>query len=319
MSQLKDIATNFGEFDFTCGDFANGPLGYHDKEIFGNQCSMTEMLFPAGQPQMRFAILYPGGVAFSGDSGATWLPLNATNAAASQQPIELPQSAFYDQTVNAFGNSSLYVALQGKGVKRMDGPYITLGSGKQAPPTFQATDAQNIFDLGTDGKLWLVQPPFGRLPPGNRHQLDGNVATFQAIDSNHALVVGSDANLWLEHAPFGQLPPPGRVHIDGSVDRVQSVDANHILVLGINGNLWMEEPPFGTVPPVSRQQVDGSVGAFQALDANHVLVLGTNGNLWLEQAPFGTVPPTNRVQIDGDVESFQPIDINNIVVLGRNG
>jgi hypothetical protein len=126
--QLKDIATNYGEFDFTCGAFANGPSNYGDKEIFGNQCSMTEMLFPPGLPNVRFAVLYPGGVAFSGDGGKTWMPLNATNAQASAQPIELPQSAFYDPNVNAAGNSSLYVALEGKGVKRIDAPFASLGS-----------------------------------------------------------------------------------------------------------------------------------------------------------------------------------------------
>src|ERR1700691_1049761 len=129
VQQLKDIDTNYGEFDFTCGAFANGPnTSYADKQIFGNQCSMTEMLFPPGLPQVRFAMLYPGGVAFSGDSGKDWIPLNATNALPSQQPIELPQSAFYDPNVNAAGNSSLYVALEGKGVKRIDAPFATLAS-----------------------------------------------------------------------------------------------------------------------------------------------------------------------------------------------
>jgi hypothetical protein len=126
--QLKDVANNYGEFDFTCGAFANGPSNYADKEIFGNQCSMTEMLFPPGLPKVRFAVLYPGGVAFSGDGGNSWMPLNATDAQASAQPIELPQAAFYDPNLNAAGNSSLYVALEGKGVKRIDAPFATLGS-----------------------------------------------------------------------------------------------------------------------------------------------------------------------------------------------
>ena len=130
VQQLKDIATNHGEFDFTCGayPFANGPSNYNDKEIFGNECSMTQMVFPAGQPQMRFAVLYPGGIAFSSNAGNSWIPLNATNAQASQQPIELPQAAFYDPTVSAAGNSSLYVALEGKGVKRIDAPFATMTS-----------------------------------------------------------------------------------------------------------------------------------------------------------------------------------------------
>jgi hypothetical protein len=130
VQQLKDIATNHSEFDFTCGTFpfANGPSNYNDKDIFGNECSMTQMVFPAGQPQMRFAVLYPGGIAFSSDAGNSWIPLNATNAQASLQPIEMPQSAFYDPTVNSAGDSSLYVALEGKGVKRIDAPFATMTS-----------------------------------------------------------------------------------------------------------------------------------------------------------------------------------------------
>ena len=130
VQQLKDIATNHSEFDFTCGafPFANGPPNYNDKDIFGNECSVTQMVFPAGQPQMRFAVLYPGGIAFSSDAGNSWIPLNATNAQDSLQPIEMPQSAFYDPTVNSFGDSSLYVALEGKGVKRIDAPFATMTS-----------------------------------------------------------------------------------------------------------------------------------------------------------------------------------------------
>jgi hypothetical protein len=123
--ELRDIATNNGEFNFACGRFAWG-THYADKEIFGNQCPMTGMVFLRDKPQFRFATLYPGGVAFSRDSGHSWMSLDVTNADPNQQPIELPQSAFYDWRPNMLGNSSLYVALEGKGVKRIDGPFATL-------------------------------------------------------------------------------------------------------------------------------------------------------------------------------------------------
>lgn len=317
--QLSQIATNYGEFDFTCGAFANGPSNYQDKDIFGNQCSMTEMIFPPSQPQMRFAILYPGGVAFSGDSGNTWQPLNATNAAAALQPVELPQSAFYDPTPNASGNSSLYVALEGRGIKRIDAPFVTLGSGIQAPPTFQALNTQPIFVLGSNGNLWLEPGPYGKLPPPGRQQVDGNVGTFQAVDANHIFVLGANGNLWFEQAPFDKVPPPGRQQVDANVQGIQAINANQIFVLGTNGNLWLEQAPFGKLPPPGRQQVDGNVGSFQALNLNQLAVLGTNGNLWLEQAPFGQVPPPGRQQIDGSVESFQALSATQMVVLARNG
>ena len=136
MQQLKDIATNYGEFDFDCGQFTRGYVysSYNDKDIFGNQCPLTGMVFPLQAPSgytnynVRVAVLYPGGVAFSRDGGNNWIPLNVTSALPSQQPIELPHSAFYNAAVNASGNSSLYIALEGKGVKRVDGPFATLGS-----------------------------------------------------------------------------------------------------------------------------------------------------------------------------------------------
>ena len=128
---LKDIATNHGEFDFACGGFLNGPY-YGDKEIFGNECSLASMTFVPDDPKVRVAVLYPGGIAFSRDSGKSWIPLDVTHAQASQQPIELPQTAFYDPTLNYAGNSSLYVSLEGKGLKRIDAPFKSLGGLKLA-------------------------------------------------------------------------------------------------------------------------------------------------------------------------------------------
>ena len=60
--------------------------------------------------------------------------------------------------------------------------------------------------LGTDGNLWLEQPPFGNVPP-LRTQIDGNVRAFQAFDYNDIYVLGTDGNLWLERGPFGTVPP----------------------------------------------------------------------------------------------------------------
>ncbi len=129
VSVLKDISTNYGEFDFDSGNFSFG-VNYFDKEIFGNQCPLTDMVFLRDDPEIRFAALYPGGVAFSRDEGKHWMALDATDASASHQPIELPQSAFYDPSINLFGNSSLFVALQGKGLERIDAPYATLEGGQ---------------------------------------------------------------------------------------------------------------------------------------------------------------------------------------------
>jgi hypothetical protein len=136
--QLKDIATNYGEFDFDCGAFENRT----DPSL--GQCSLTQIVFVRSHPEIRFAVLYPGGLAFSRDGGNSWMPLNVTNAQpgslqpigllsvttaqpGADQPIERPVSAFYDPQPNlATGNTSLFVALEGKGVKRVDAPFATL-------------------------------------------------------------------------------------------------------------------------------------------------------------------------------------------------
>jgi hypothetical protein len=51
------------------------------------------------------------------------------------------------------------------------------------PRSFQTLDGyEHIFVLGTDGNLWLEQPPSGT-PPPPRTQVDGTAFTFQALDN----------------------------------------------------------------------------------------------------------------------------------------
>lgn len=182
------------------------------------------------------------------------------------------------------------------------------------PRSFQTLDGyQNIFVLGTDGNLWLEQPPFGS-PPPPRKQVDGTVFTFQALDDQTVLTLGTDGTLWLEQGPFGHVPPTRQlVATDVRGFLAQAVWA-WVWVLDNEANLWLYSSPFGS----NRQQVDGNVLAFQPLDINHVAVLGTDGKLWLEQAPFGHVPPS-RQQIDGNVMEFAATDENNVLVLGTDG
>jgi len=223
------------------------------------------------------------------------------------------------------------------------------------PRSFQTLDGYlHIFALGTNGNLWLEQPPVGTAPLP-RQQVDGDVFTFQALDNETVLVLGTDGSLWLEHAPFGNVPPK-REQVDGSVQAFQALDERLVFVQGLDGKLWRENGPFGQVPP-PRVQVDGNVKGFAVVDENHVFVLGTDGKLWLEQGPFGTVPParqlvatdvrdflalavpdwvwvldneanlclysspfgSNPQQIDGNVLAFQPLDIDHVVVLDTDG
>jgi hypothetical protein len=130
---LKDIATNHGEFDFDCGNFPFGHRKYGDKQIFGNQCPLMQILFPRDVPNVRVAVLYPGGVAFSRDDGHHWIPLNVTRERAFEQPIDLPISAFYDRTPSgdpSNKNTHLFVALEGRGLLSVEGPFDKLESGR---------------------------------------------------------------------------------------------------------------------------------------------------------------------------------------------
>ena len=193
-------------------------------------------------------------------------------------------------------------------------------NGDQPPPmprSFQTVDGyQHIFVLGTNGNLWLEQPPFGSVPPA-RTQVDATAFTFQALDNQNVLVLGTDGKLWLEQAPFGKVPP-ARTQIDASVQAFQALDSQNVAVLGIDGNLWLEQAPFGKVPP-GRAQVDATVKAFHAVNENYIFVLGNDGKLWMEQGPFGKVPPA-RQQVDNNVRAFQALGVYAFLwVLGTDG
>jgi hypothetical protein len=145
---FKNIATHNGEFDFACGGAAvyGGDPRYSGRQIFATECPLEQIVFVPNHPEVRVAVLYPGGVAFSRDAGLHWIPLDVTNASEATDLIKLPHSAFYDPTPHPTPNSkngytSLYVALEGQGVERVDGPFATL-----------------------EGIVLVYKPPFGIAP-----------------------------------------------------------------------------------------------------------------------------------------------------------
>jgi len=118
--ELKRIATNNGEFAFGCGD---------------KSCPLQQVLFSDKAPEMRVAILFPGGVAFSRDSGRHWIPITdqlsgfgqLTNVRQLSDLIAHPYSGFFDADADLLrGHSSLYLALRGRGIVRLDGPFATV-------------------------------------------------------------------------------------------------------------------------------------------------------------------------------------------------
>ncbi len=123
---LTDIATNHGEFVINCKGL-NSP-----RPIFNGTCSLSGIAFDRNNPGIRVAAMYPGGLAASRDGGVNWMELDVTNNAPHPCPpdlvfcpptwdlIEYPQSVFYDSST-----MSIYMALAGNSVKRVDGVFQT--------------------------------------------------------------------------------------------------------------------------------------------------------------------------------------------------
>lgn len=126
---LNEVASNQGEFRM-------GEMSEY--------CSLERMIFVRDHPNYRFALLIPGGVAFSRDSGKHWIaiqgPWSYGRAFSSDKslpstvdrayPFVLPINGFYDDTVDPIRHtSSLYVSLKGRGIVRVDAAFAKLGVG----------------------------------------------------------------------------------------------------------------------------------------------------------------------------------------------
>ena len=126
-TQLTQIATGHGTFTYRCND--SNPGFYFDG------CLLKDMTFVPAYPGLRIATTLPGGFAFSRDSGHHWIDLDLTNNGTSfstlinPQPIGKAAGAFFDPTPNPRTHQpSLYLALTGQGVLRVDGPFLRLGA-----------------------------------------------------------------------------------------------------------------------------------------------------------------------------------------------
>jgi hypothetical protein len=121
---LKAIATNKGEYRFDCGWTS-------DVEFFDWTCSLGWMDFNRNHPNIVVAALFPGGIAYSNDSGVTWKPLTGATSGSPQTPPAqqnlrgLPVSVWYDDNPIT-GTPSTYVGLNGRGIIRVDGDFNAL-------------------------------------------------------------------------------------------------------------------------------------------------------------------------------------------------
>lgn len=118
-TELTRIATNNAEFRLGCAD---------------SFCSLQDLLFVRNNPRVIVAILWPGGVAWSPDAGASWIPVTErlrgegelSFVSSFADLIARPYSGLYDPTGGLGGEGVLYLALRGRGLVRIDGPFSRL-------------------------------------------------------------------------------------------------------------------------------------------------------------------------------------------------
>jgi len=113
------------------------------------------MEFVAGDPKLRIAVLYPGGLALSRNSGQDWIPLTGATG-----PIDLPTATFYDNNPGV-GSPSLYMALLGRGVERIDGPFASLGAVQIELRGQDGGKAISFMDTSSGASIRLRQGPDG--------------------------------------------------------------------------------------------------------------------------------------------------------------
>jgi len=129
---LTDLATSYGEFVFDCGQPARAD-GEERTSPLAFSCPLQSVVFDRNHPNIRAVALF-GSVVFSRDAGRHWIPLLVTNdGPLDNGPPEWPFSLFYESQPNPrTGHPSLFVALVGKSIKRVDGPLLDVTAGRIA-------------------------------------------------------------------------------------------------------------------------------------------------------------------------------------------
>jgi photosystem II stability/assembly factor-like uncharacterized protein len=131
---LTRLAQDQGRFRMACGDGLGDAARVQGtvntaSTGFRYQCTLQAMAFDPSHPNRRFALLDPAGVAFSRDAGMHWVRLPVSTE------IDRPTQAFFDPTRNpATGQGSLYVALHGHGLERVDANWSRLSIPTSPPP-----------------------------------------------------------------------------------------------------------------------------------------------------------------------------------------
>ncbi len=128
---LTDLATNHGEYDLGCYSSVGRPVE-SASDPFTNVCSLGYVAFDPFWPQARAAAMLYGGIAFSRDSGAHWIPLNVNdnNHFLSNNLTTGVNSVFIDAETQIPGlpanNQTLYAGLHGYRLLRIEAPFRSL-------------------------------------------------------------------------------------------------------------------------------------------------------------------------------------------------
>ncbi|MBV9490067.1 MAG: hypothetical protein JO069_10140 [Verrucomicrobia bacterium] len=119
--ELTRLASNNGEYVGGCGST--------------QFCALQDMVFVRENPAIRIAVLWPSGtVAMSVDAGRSWTPITERLQGEGElrgitrisDLIAKPYSAFFIVDGGAEGHGVLYLALHGRGVIRLDGPFADI-------------------------------------------------------------------------------------------------------------------------------------------------------------------------------------------------
>jgi hypothetical protein len=128
---LTDTASVSGDFRTDCNYVGNkesigrggGYIIGTASKFFTHACMLDNMAFDVHHPEIRVAVLFPGGLMFSRDSGksGSWVHLDINDVSGDQLPL-LPHTAFYDGETDP-ENTTIYFTGHGRSVWALSGPF----------------------------------------------------------------------------------------------------------------------------------------------------------------------------------------------------
>jgi hypothetical protein len=170
---------------------------------------------------------------------------------------------------------------------------------------FKPVGGNEVYVLGTDGKLWDEQGD-----KNTRTLVDVNVLAFQPIPSSRVVwVLDRNHALWRDYptSVTRDLQP-----VDTNVAAFHALDAYYVYVKGTDNKLWREHGTWRVRDPIA-----SNVNTFQPIDAGSSYYLDVWGSLWRT----GVNVPSNLgpALVDSNVASFEGLDDLNVLSLRADG